>query len=402
MREVSVSNPPLGASPCESTPAESEARRAMEVCNACRYCEGFCAVFPAMTLRREFASGDLTYLANLCHGCRGCYYACQYAPPHEFGINVPVALAELRNESYARHAWPGALSAAFERNGVVVSLAMAAGICAVFLATLLFQGFNRLVGIYADLPGQGFYSLIPYRVLVAAASVSFLFALLAMGISLVRFWHSIERNAWPFEPKPLLEALCNAATLRYLGGGGHGCNDTDASFSGARRNLHHLLAYGFLLCFAATATATLYHHLLGWSAPYPFVSLPVLLGTLGGLGLTVGSAGLLWLKMKGDRGPEAPRLLGADVALLVLLMLIAISGLLLLGLRTTNAMGITLSVHLGLVLSFFLTMPYSKFVHGLYRLAALIRFAKEQPRPRPRPRRRPETIERPHFPPPPF
>ncbi len=71
------------------TDAVAEARRDIEICNACRYCEGFCAVFPAMELRREFSAGDLSYLANLCHNCRGCYYACQYAPPHEWGINVP-------------------------------------------------------------------------------------------------------------------------------------------------------------------------------------------------------------------------------------------------------------------------------------------------------------------------
>jgi citrate/tricarballylate utilization protein len=257
-------------------------------------------------------------------------------------------------------------------------LAIAAGIGAVFVATILARGFGRLVRTYPDLSDQGFYSLIPYPAMIAVASVCFLFALLAMAIGCMRFWRSIEPSGWLPEPKPLLEALRDAATLRYLGGGGHGCNDTDESFSGARRRFHHLLAYGFLLCFAATATATVYHHLLDWHAPYPFVSVPVLLGTLGGLGLTVGSAGLLWLKMKGDHGPEATRLLGADVGLLVLLMLIAVSGLLLLGLRATNAMGVALSVHLGLVLSFFLTMPYSKFVHGLYRLAALIRFARER------------------------
>ena len=37
--------------------ALADTRRAMEVCNACRYCETFCAVFPAMTLHREFAEG---------------------------------------------------------------------------------------------------------------------------------------------------------------------------------------------------------------------------------------------------------------------------------------------------------------------------------------------------------
>ncbi|MEA7586048.1 hypothetical protein ONO39_27010, partial [Salmonella enterica subsp. enterica serovar Anatum] len=32
------------------TEPEAEVERVMQVCNACRYCEGFCAVFPAMTL----------------------------------------------------------------------------------------------------------------------------------------------------------------------------------------------------------------------------------------------------------------------------------------------------------------------------------------------------------------
>ncbi|MEM8843158.1 MAG: 4Fe-4S ferredoxin, partial [Pseudomonadota bacterium] len=65
----------------------AEARRTMEICNACRYCEGYCPVFPAMERRRAFASADLGHLANLCHNCKGCWLACQYAPPHEFGLN---------------------------------------------------------------------------------------------------------------------------------------------------------------------------------------------------------------------------------------------------------------------------------------------------------------------------
>ena len=66
-----------------------DAARQMTICNACRYCEGYCAVFPAMELRRTFTKADILYLANLCFDCRACYYACQYAPPHEFAVNVP-------------------------------------------------------------------------------------------------------------------------------------------------------------------------------------------------------------------------------------------------------------------------------------------------------------------------
>src|SRR4029078_6848161 len=99
-----------------------EADRVMTLCNACRYCEGLCAVFPAMEMRRTFTAGDLNYLANLCHQCGACYTDCQYSPPHEFAVNVPAALARLRNDTYRDYAWPRFLGGLFERNGLAVTV----------------------------------------------------------------------------------------------------------------------------------------------------------------------------------------------------------------------------------------------------------------------------------------
>ena len=65
-------------------------RRQAEICNACRYCEGYCSVFPgAAPAKRVFSTATSPSFANLCHNCRGCYYACQYSEPHEFAINLP-------------------------------------------------------------------------------------------------------------------------------------------------------------------------------------------------------------------------------------------------------------------------------------------------------------------------
>ena len=66
-----------------------------------------------------------------------------------------------------------------------------------------------------------------------------------------------------------------------------------------------------------------------------------------------------------------------DGAFLAMLFLTGLTGLLLLVLRATPAMGLLLAIHLGVVLALFLTFPYGKFVHSLYRFAALIRFAAE-------------------------
>ena len=117
---------------------------------------------------------------------------------------------------------------------------------------------------------------------------------------------------------------------------------------------------------------------LGWAAPYPFFSVPVLLGSLGGIGLLVGTGGLFAMKLADDPMPAARELLGAEVALLGLLFFAALTGLALLALRGTGAMGVALAVHLGVILALFVTLPYSKMVHGVYRGAALLRAAIEK------------------------
>jgi citrate/tricarballylate utilization protein len=366
--------------PIADQDSRTEARRALQICNSCRYCEGYCAVFPAMTQRRAFSDGDLDYLANLCHGCRGCYYSCQYAPPHPFQLNLPQTLAEVRGESYARYAWPAPLARLFQRNGLVVSLAVSISLGLVLALTVLLQNEGILFGAHRG-PGA-FYAVIPHWVMVAVAGGTFGFAILALLMGFLRFWKgtggSLRRLT---DPRALAKALSDIATLRNLGGGaeGEGCTYPDEAFSNRRRWLHQIMMYGFLLCFAATAVGTLFDYGFGWEAPYSWYSLPVLLGTVGGLGLLIGPAGLLALKFVADPAPGVRRQLGMDVALLALLFLVSLTGLVLLVFRETPAMGILLAIHLGFVLGLFVTLPYGKFVHSIYRAAALLKAAQERP-----------------------
>src|SRR5437588_614802 len=266
-----------------------EADRLMTICNSCRYCEGLCAVFPAMEMRRAFPDGDLNYLANLCHGCGACYYDCQFSPPHEFNVNVPRMLA----------------------------------------------------------------------------------------MEMLIFWRDIgEPMQTLTRSGPLLDAVRDTFRLRYLEGGKMGCFNEDEHPTDRRRIYHHLTFYGFLLCFAATSVASIYHY-VGREAPYAWYEVPVILSTLGGGCVLVGPAGLLSAKLARDPDMlDKPRL-GMDIAFIAMLFLTSLSGLALLVFRGGPAMGLLLAVHLGFVFAFFITMPYGKFVHGLYRFAALIRYAKE-------------------------
>jgi citrate/tricarballylate utilization protein len=67
-----------------------------------------------------------------------------------------------------------------------------------------------------------------------------------------------------------------------------------------------------------------------------------------------------------------------DIAFIVMLFLTSLTGMALLILRETSAMGPLLALHLGVVFALFLTMPYGKFVHGIYRFVALVRYAMER------------------------
>jgi len=131
------------------------------------------------------------------------------------------------------------------------------------------------------------------------------------------------------------------------------------------------------LCFASTSVAALYHLGFGWFAPYAYTSVPVVLGTAGGIGLLVGPLGLMAQKRRRDPALGDPAHDGLDVSLITLLVLTSVTGLVLLVLRTRPIMGPILIVHLGFVLALFLTLPYGKFVHALYRTTALIKFRLE-------------------------
>jgi citrate/tricarballylate utilization protein len=359
----------------------------MVICNACRYCEGYCAVFQAMEKRVAFPAADMNYLANLCHNCGECLYACQYAPPHAFNINVPRVLAGIRATSYETYAWPGFLAGAYSRNTVGTSLAIVGVMIAVMSIATVIAGSANAPARAAD-----FYAVLPHHVMVGLFGGVFTFVLAALAIGVARFRRECKL-AGPAGPRldgssarrgtrptygVIGAAVKDALTLKNLHGAGEDCTSQgEETRTPWRRWFHHCTFYGFLLCFASTSVAAIYHW-LGWPAPYGYSSAPVILGTLGGFGLLIGPAGLYGLSLSRDPELTDPAQRPTDRGFILLLFLTSLTGLILLVLRATPAMPALLIVHLGVVLAFFVTMPYGKFVHGLYRTAALVKHRGEQ------------------------
>jgi citrate/tricarballylate utilization protein len=291
----------------------------------------------------------------------------------------------VRVQTYADYAWPPALGALYQRQGLMISLALAAAL-AFFL--VLAVGVNGTLW-NAPLAGN-FYAIFPHNLMVLMFAPIFLFAVLALSLGVSRFWCDVSpATASNALGEAAIEATSAALRLKYLDGANQasayqpieGCPNGDDAPTLWRRRFHHLTFYGFMLCFASTSVATLYHYLFNWQAPYGYTSLPVILGTVGGIGLLIGPAGLLWLNLRrhASHGDAAQKPM--DRGFIALLFLISLTGLALLVWRDSAAMAVLLAVHLGTVMALFVTLPYGKFAHGIFRSAALLKFTIEKRQP---------------------
>ena len=203
----------------------------LAICNACRYCEGYCAVFPALERRLSFDEGDVHYLANLCHNCGACLYACQYAPPHEFALNFPRVLAQVRKRDV-----PQVRVAASLRRGVRAQRR---------------RGRDRHGGEPRAVPGLhglvcrsrrgssrawsgregSFYAVLPHGVMAGVFGAVFAFVVLALRRelrALLAGHGRADARVRAARGAGRRHVGCDAS-LKYLDGGGDGCTYPDAT-----------------------------------------------------------------------------------------------------------------------------------------------------------------------------
>ena len=356
----------------------SEGQRQFSICNACRYCEGYCAVFPAMEERIDFSTGDLAYLSNICHDCRACYQACMYTEPHEFGVNIPRLMAESREATYVQYSQPQVLARMFDRGPVGVVVLMAGSIA---LVTALYLLLSDTADLFATSSGPGaFYDVVPHLLMAGPALLLTAFGGIVATTGFVMFLRDSGASRRALSPWVWTQALSEIARLRWLDGGGGGCFYPEAERpSPTRRWAHHLVAYGFLLSFASTVSAAFYEYVLAEKSPFPFLTVPVLLGTAGGIALTLGCIEFLRMNRRRDGRLDGGRTPSLDTAFLIVLLLVSVTGLALLAVqKATGVVHVVLLIHLGTVVAFFVTAPYGKFMHAVYRLAGVIRSVEER------------------------
>lgn len=360
----------------------SEARRQLSICNACRYCEGLCAVFVALEGYDKVDIGEVAHLANLCHDCRSCLYACPYSPPHEFAVNPPRLFAQARGELYSSCVTPR-VRRRRNRGGawLQVTWALLAFLVVTTLIAVVSMGTGALVATHAKVASP--YDVVPYPAILVEMLLPFVVSCGVLVRSARTYWRTAgtrggaRRGGARRGRRALLDALYEAASLRYLKGGGEPCH-VGSNPSTLRRWSHQLISYGFALCLLATITAAALQDLGGKAPPYALWSVPVISGVLGGVGLVTGCSAILATKGSVDVEATDESMLRRDYGLLIALELIGLTGLATLCARSSPAYGALLIVHLATVATAFLVAPYTKFVHWIYRSMALYRNADER------------------------
>lgn len=353
----------------EQSKLYEKAELQLNICNACRYCEGYCAVFPALEEHTVLRPGTIDFLANLCHDCRACLYACPYAPPHDFGLDLPRTLSAVRH-----HGWkedlpqPARWLADHATSGVAAAVVVAAALVVALAGVTVGLG-----QVWHPRPSAASpYDVISYPAIVAVMGAAFVYGIAMMAVAARRYWRRTGGTGF-FSLTAWRGALAEAAYLHNLDGGGADCPYPTETPSPLRRHLHAAVAYGFLLCFVATVSAGIMQDILGNDPPYPLVSVPVLSGLVGGIALTIGTVGLLALKRRSDPAATDEDAVAGDTGFVAALAILAVTGLLTLLLRGSSAFGVVLVVHLAAVGAGFVLAPSSKFAHVPYRLLALVR-----------------------------
>lgn len=341
-----------------------EGRRQLTICNSCRYCAGYCPVWPAMEERPLMTLQEQTHLANLCYDCRDCFTACMYTAPHEFDLNPPQVFTAIREYTYAEYIRPKAMRRVMESTAGTIGVFVVAVALVAIMAVL---GGGNLFGTDDGQP----YRVINHTGIIVTAGLSAAFAIIVTVLGMVRYWRDTHGPLGDlFDVGAWAKTWSLAAQLKHQSGAEEGCSYEDNQPGGNRKMAHQLIMYGFLFTFASTTVAAILENFLGKMPPYPYFSGPVILGTVGGIIGAVGCIMSLRAKGRADANQTTQPMLAADKALIWALFVLNVSGLLTLFLRETAAFGPIFVGHFAAVLVFFVFAPFTKFVHWVFRVLA--------------------------------
>lgn len=345
-------------------------------CYQCATCSAVCELGPADAPfpRRQMLWGQwglADRLASdpgvwLCHQCNDCTTHC---PRDARPGDVLQVVRALVVESLA---WPRSLGRLVANAGK--TWPMLFGVPILFWIALL--GASGLLQPPTDF--HAYDQIVPHSIIYAVFFPMSGFVALAAFVSGRRYWGMMNEASSP--PRSFLAGLWSTgvAVATHARFGSCGV----ARF---RRVGHLLLFWGFVGAAVTSGLLIFAIYVQGYELPLPLLHPYKLLGNISAVALVVG-AGILAAARFSDH-TKAGASTAFDSFFSTVVVLVIATGVVVelarLFVPTVPAIPVALYIlHLGVVTTLFVTFPYSKFAHMLYRSLAMVheRAAAEPPR----------------------
>ncbi|MBI5524820.1 MAG: quinone-interacting membrane-bound oxidoreductase complex subunit QmoC [Deltaproteobacteria bacterium] len=341
-------------------------------CYQCATCSSVCQLAPddGPFPRRQMALAQWGFgdelvsdpAVWLCHQCNDCTVRC---PRDAKPGDVMQTVRSLVVEKLAAPSFMGRLVA---RAGSTWPLLL--GVPFLFWVAALY-GVN---GLQFPAELKGFREIVPHWLIyVVFYPVSGL-AALAMLVSGVRFWNMLGSRAARSGSffGNLIPVLIEIATHKRFG---------SCEAASSRRWGHFALLWGFVFAAATAGFAVLAETVLKTATPLPLVHPIKLLGNTSAVLLLVGGAIVVYNRLIGGNRTGAST--AFDNFFLGLVLLLIVTGVLTEAGRFAFPPALAAwvyIVHLTAAVSLFVTFPYSKFAHFVYRALAMVheRMARPQ------------------------
>ena len=334
----------------------NEAIRQLSICNACRYCEGYCYVWDAIEMKFIIEPGYVEHLANLCHDCRDCYYACPYnEPDHAFKLNIPKTLGNVRMETYENFIRPKILKKVLQKEGIITLLT----IIIIFIASLLY--ISSRFGIY------NFYkipvtSVFPVYLFKGVSYFIYLYVAVLWIFEGVAYWNEIN-DGKHMNSMGIFKAIYDAINHKNFWGGGTGCKIPSENNKYERPVAHMMVFFGFII---ALISVLFYPGIISGYAGYAYF--------IGSILLFAGSIGMIHIHMVDTKGLRSEKQSAIDYPFTVLLFFVGFTGILIPISVKTYIFNLNFLIHDVFILTLFILAPFSKFIHPLFRFLSLIKY----------------------------
>ena len=331
-----------------------DAARQLRICNACRYCEGYCAVWNAIERRANFTKTDIYHLSNLCHDCRECYYVCPFNEPHEYGLNIPKTLSIVRRNTYQEFSVPTIPPQIYNRIPSITIFLTFLSVIGLFSYFVMNHGFAGMYSSYVNLD-----NVIPLNLFRAISFFIYAYVIVLWFLEGNKYWRKI-RGDRKIDLKSVLKATWDVIAHKNFRGGGAGCSYPNEKGSRLRLFFHPMVFFGFIIDWITILF-------------YPFSNIiPLIFYTFGSVLIFIGSAALLTVKGKSDKAPENSEMSNLDYPFTVLLFLTGLTGVIFPIILGFPEWVMFFLLHDAFIFVIFLMAPFSKFIHPVFRYLSLL------------------------------